>query len=73
VTYDRTKFTSSDKINDLDEIAKITFDNFDNSFNLMLDIRNKTFNWFDNPYIYPNVYHLDQNWKPKLHKTIRMK
>ena len=40
---------------------------------MMFDIRNKTFDWFNNPYIYPNVYFMDQDWKPKLHKTVRMK
>ena len=72
ITHDETHFTSSIFMNDLDEIAKKTFDEFDDSFNFMIDIRNETFDWFNNPYIYPNVYHIDQNLKPKLHPTIRM-
>lgn len=58
-THDNMYFTSSSHFNDLDEIAKMTFDQFDDSFSIMLDIRNKTFDWLDNPYIYPNVYYLD--------------
>ena len=39
----------------------------------MFDIRNKTFDWFNNPYVHPNVYHLDQNYKAKIHPTIKLK
>ena len=58
---------------DINKISSMTFDQFDDSFNIALDIRNEDFDWFDNPYIFPNVYYLDQEWKPTLHPLVRMK
>ena len=40
---------------------------------MLLNIRNTQFNWFDNPYVSPNVYHLDSDWKPKLSRDIKLK
>ena len=37
-------------------------DDFDNSFNMLLDIRNKEFDWFDNPYISPQIYEFDESY-----------
>jgi len=39
---------------------------------MFIDIRNKEFNWFDNPYISPNVYELDNNYQTKLSKNIQL-
>ena len=32
-----------------------------------------SFNWFDNPYVYPNVYSIDENLKPRLLKDVEMR
>ena len=46
---------------------------FDDSFNLVFGIADKSLNWFDNPYVEVNVYNLDSNWTPTLSKDIKMK
>ena len=42
---------------------------------MVLDIRldSDKFDWFDNPYVVPNVYHIDNKFTPKLHDKIRLK
>ena len=40
---------------------------------MILNIRNSQFNWFDNPYISPNIYDLDQKYEPKLSKNTKFK
>ena len=35
---------------------------FDEMFNMLIDIRNKNFDWFDNPYISPKIYDFDEKY-----------
>ena len=58
-THKGLNFTSSIYGVDLDKISQMSLDNFDDSFNFALNINNDSFDWFDNPYVYPNVYRLD--------------
>jgi len=37
---------------------------------MFIDIRNKEFNWFDNPYISPNIYEIDETWQVTPSKNI---
>ena len=44
---------------------------FDDTFNMFIDIRKKDFNWFDNPYIRPNIYEINENLQSTLSKNIK--
>ena len=46
---------------------------FDDSFNIILGTTNKTFDWFNNPFVIPNVYEVNENNDIKLSKEIKMK
>ena len=35
---------------------------FNDSFNMIIGIQNKNFNWFDNPYVSLNIYELDETY-----------
>jgi hypothetical protein len=51
----------------------MTLDEFDDTFNFAFNIQNGDFDWFDNPYISPNVYFLDENYAPTIHKKVKLK
>ena len=72
ISYKKIFFETSHYTPDLEQISQVTFDHFDDSFLMLLDIRNPGFDWFDNPYIQPNLYLLDQTWKPKIHPTVKL-
>ena len=65
INLEESIFTFSTYIPDMEEIAKKDFGEYDDTFNMLLNIRNDTFDWFDNPYISPNVYQLDNTFQPK--------
>lgn len=46
--------------------------NFDDTFNIIVGVQNYTFDWFDNPYISPNVYDLDDTWNNNISSTIKL-
>jgi len=73
MNYSKTQYTHTTYIVDMDQISKKSLNDFDDTFNMVFDIRNKNFNWFDNPYISPNVYEVDHNNEPKLSKNIKLK
>ena len=35
---------------------------YDSTFNMMIDIRNEDFDWFNNPFIKPRVYNIDNRF-----------
>ena len=53
-------------IPDFDEIKYDSLADFDNTFNFVINTRAKDFDWFNNPYITPNIYELDESWIPRL-------
>lgn len=46
---------------------------FDDSFNVFIGTSNTDLKWFDNPYIVPVVYEVDENRIPKISKTIKLR
>ena len=71
--YTQTEFTLSTYMPDMDDVGMQSLQDFDKTFNMLINIRNQDFDWFDNPYITPNIYHIDANYKPKLTTTIKFK
>ena len=60
----------------MDEFAEKNMGEFDKTFNMLIDIRNKNFDWFDNPYIYPRIYELNNytgEKDVKLSKDVKFK
>ena len=45
----------------------------DDSFNIIINARDEHFDWFDNPYISPNVFEIDEQWKPVISDKIKLK
>ena len=40
---------------------------------MIVNARDTQFDWFDNPYINPNVYEVDQTWNPQISDQIQLK
>ena len=36
-------------------------------------MRDTEFDWFNNPYISPNVYEFDQDWLPRISDKVKLK
>ena len=67
------EYTISDQILDPEDLSGITsMMDFNDTFNLVVGVKNTDIDWFDNPYIGMNVYELDQNWEPHLSPNIKL-
>ena len=49
-------FTVSDQIVEVTKLKDMTMEDFHDSFNFVVGIKNKTIDLFDNPYLQFNVY-----------------
>jgi len=53
---DKSKFTSTSYNYNSTEMANISMQEFTGSFSFIIGTKNETLDWFDNPYVSPNVY-----------------
>ena len=72
VNHRKTQFSSTTYVPDMELISSKTFKEFDDTFNMFLDIRNKDFDWFNNQYLQINVYQMQNEYKPMLVENIEM-
>jgi hypothetical protein len=66
-------FNETTRVSHDEEVTDVKIGDYDIGMNFVLGItRGKTpsFDWFDNPYVYPNVYSIDENFKPRLLKDV---
>ena len=70
-----TEFMSAKYVVNSTEMIDRTMQDFDDSFNMLLNIRLELeeFDWFNNPYISPNIYDLNGDWHPKLSNNITLR
>ena len=66
------EYSISDQIVDREDIKNLTMKDFDDTFNLIIGIKNKDMNWFDNPYISANVYQTKEDWAIKKREDIKV-
>ena len=45
---------------------------FDDTFNMIIGIKNTDINWFDNPYISANLYQTAEDWSIKKNEDIQL-
>ena len=65
-------FSVSDYKVNMQKLSSQSMLDFDNSFNVYLGIDNNI-DWFDNPYILPNVYEITEKFKPQLSSTVKLR
>ena len=56
---EHSEFYKTNYSTDLTKVSHNTMMHYDDSFNIFFGTANKDLNWFDNPYISPNVYDID--------------
>ena len=66
-------FQVSDYTIDLNKLGKQTMLDYDNSFNIFMGTGNSDLDWFDNPYIEPNVYEVTNEWQPRISESIKLR
>ena len=59
----------------MEDVNMESMGRFDKTFNMAVNIRldKDKFDWLNNPYITPHVYHVDENFVPKLSETVKFK
>lgn len=55
-------FFVSDFLSDPYDMKNRTLDDYADTFNSFVGIANKTIDWFNNPYLEPKIYEMDESW-----------